>query len=150
MLSAMPNDNPSRVELVKAFQDQMNIKYKPIVTPLPGVPFTRLTDFGAGVSAHRVFDAGMWIYSACYGMKQGWLNKETYIPEVWKSWRSIVKYFKPELPEPNSPFNILFRPHLTWSGIMFAATGMKSLEDVWAYKKEKPVSQDLIAGLSKD
>ncbi len=150
MLRVLPKNNSSYNILLKTFQEQMTIENRPIIRPLTGLPYMVISDLGAGISAHGIFDVGMWIYAVSEGIKQGWLNREEYDTVLRDYWREIDRNFKAELPSPNEPYHIVYRPYLEWAGVMFAATGIKGLDEDLKYKRPLIVKEETFAKMNDD
>lgn len=87
LLSVLPEDNPDRPIIMKAYQKMMN---------------TLLENQDADGMWHQLIDepasyketsgTAMFTYAMLVGVKRGWLDKKSYEPAAMKGWLALISY----------------------------------------------------------
>ena len=87
LLSVLPEDNPDRPIIMKAYQKMMN---------------TLLENQDADGMWHQLIDepasyketsgTAMFTYAMLVGVKRGWLDKKIYEPAAMKGWLALISY----------------------------------------------------------
>lgn len=87
LLSAMPEDNPNRPAIMKAYKKMMSTLKK--YQGKDGMWHQLIDDKEAW---NETSGTAMFIYAMIVGVKNGWLKEKEYGPVARKGWLGLVKY----------------------------------------------------------